>query len=434
MFRRRLKNLVSHKFRSIALMLTVVLGVSFVSGTYVLTDTITNVFDDIFDRRVLRSVDVNVRQRRAHSASTPLARRSRTRCCATSRRSTGVDVAEGSIFGVGADIIDADGDRVGNQMAPSFGPTWARERRADTASSSAKAANRPHRTKSRSTLQSFADGGFALGDAVMLVTPIGTETFTLVGVAGFGRAVNIAGATIGDLRTADRAERLAACGEFDSIDVARRVGSHARMCSRTASPRCCPTARGGHRGSAHEPRATSAIADALGFFQTFMLVFAFVALFVGAFIIYNTFGIVILERTEDCSRCCGRSGPAFAVIGVRRGGIGPDRHRRLGHRPRARGCSSPPACRQPARRVRLHVPVRRPGPASAARCGSALVGGTLITAVRVDRRRRSGLRDRTAGRPARRRTCRVESQPEHPSEHRGRRWCSPSASSSCWTA
>jgi hypothetical protein len=42
-----LKNLISHKFRSIALMLTVVLGVSFVSGTYV-TDTVSNVFDDLF--------------------------------------------------------------------------------------------------------------------------------------------------------------------------------------------------------------------------------------------------------------------------------------------------------------------------------------------------------------------------------------------------
>jgi putative ABC transport system permease protein len=39
--------------------------------------------------------------------------------------------------------------------------------------------------------------------------------------------------------------------------------------------------------------------DALGFLQTALLVFAFVALFVGAFIIFNTFSIIVAQRTRE---------------------------------------------------------------------------------------------------------------------------------------
>jgi putative ABC transport system permease protein len=40
-----------------------------------------------------------------------------------------------------------------------------------------------------------------------------------------------------------------------------------------------------------------------------LLVFAFIALFVGAFIIFNTFSIIVAQRTASW-RCSGRSGPA----------------------------------------------------------------------------------------------------------------------------
>lgn len=126
-----LKNLLAHKFRSIALVLTVVLGVSFVSGTYVLTDTITKVFDDLFSE-AYASVDLTVRSKsdlgtdRAHE---PVPES----LLATVRSVDGVAAAQGSVFSLRLDIIDAGGDHVGNPMAPSFGggcrPTRIRCRR-----------------------------------------------------------------------------------------------------------------------------------------------------------------------------------------------------------------------------------------------------------------------------------------------------------------
>ena len=45
--------------------------------------------------------------------------------------------------------------------------------------------------------------------------------------------------------------------------------------------------------------ATSAISQALGFFSTALLVFAFIALFVGGFTIFNTFSIIVGQRTRE---------------------------------------------------------------------------------------------------------------------------------------
>src|SRR3954470_23223310 len=99
MFRVAAKNLLAHKLRTVALVLTVVLGVSFVAGTYVLTDTITQVFNDIFTD-VYSSIDVNVR----HSSALGLdAVRPPVPATLLSKVGAvpGVRVAEGSIFGVG---------------------------------------------------------------------------------------------------------------------------------------------------------------------------------------------------------------------------------------------------------------------------------------------------------------------------------------------
>jgi putative ABC transport system permease protein len=295
MLRVVLKNIVSHKFRSIALMLTVVLGVSFVSGTYVLTDTITNVFDDIFDD-VYAKVDLNVRSESAlgtDAARPPVP----DDLLADIQAVDGVETAEGSISGVGATIVDADGDRVGNEMAPSFGLSWSQD---DSLTPLELREGRKPAAPDEVAIDAtaFEDGGFALGDEITLVTPQGPETFTLVGVAGFGRADNIAGATLGifDLATAQRVMNRE--GVFDSIDVLAAPDVTADVLQDRITA-VLPDGVEAVTSDQLSAESDDAIADALGFFKTFLLVFAFIALFVGAFIIYNTFGIVVSERTKE---------------------------------------------------------------------------------------------------------------------------------------
>ena len=74
-----LKGLMAHKFRLAATALAIVLGVSFVSGTYVLTDTITASFDSLF-KQVTQGIDVAVRRRPSRPRATRSATRSPRTC------------------------------------------------------------------------------------------------------------------------------------------------------------------------------------------------------------------------------------------------------------------------------------------------------------------------------------------------------------------
>ncbi|MFL6071091.1 MAG: ABC transporter permease [Actinomycetes bacterium] len=306
MFLIAIKNLVAHKFRSLALVLTVVLGVSFVVGTYVLTDTISGVFDDIFTD-VYSGIDVNVRHSSAlglDAARPPIPQSLLSKV----EKVQGVRTAEGSIFTVGVDIIDAKGDRVGNPLAPSFGTTWARDE-ALTPFTLRMGRKPSSKTEVAIDAQSFGDGHFALGDTIQLVTSAGPRHFTLVGVAGFGRASNLAGATISIFDLSSAQELLGRVGMFDSINVAAKTGVSAEVLQERVAAVLSPGFEAVTSSDLTDESAQS-VATALAFFRTFMLVFAFVALFVGAFIIYNTYSIVVAERTRELAlmRALGATG------------------------------------------------------------------------------------------------------------------------------
>ena len=296
MFRIALKNLISHKFRSLALMLTVVLGVSFVSGTYVLTDTITNVFNGIFDN-AYSTVDVNVRTA-SDLATVEVARPPvPAELLASVRAVPGVDDAQGDVFGSGVMIIGKDGQRVGNKMAPALATSWSAND-SMTVLQLRQGKKPVGADEVAIDAKSFSDAAFHLGDQITLVTPSGPQTFLLVGVAGFGRASNLAGATLSifDLPTAQSV--LERVGLYDSINVKAAAGvSPDILQDRVQS--ALPAGYEAVTSAQLTRESSKAINDALGFFKTFLLVFAFIALFVGAFIIYNTFGIVVSQRTRE---------------------------------------------------------------------------------------------------------------------------------------
>jgi putative ABC transport system permease protein len=311
MIRFGFKNLIAHKLRSLALVMTVVLGVSFVVGTYVLTDTITHVFDGIF-AQVYSGIDVNVRhssQLGLDAVRPPIPES----LLDTVKAVDGVRTAEGSVFVIGVDIINTSGKRVGNPQAPSFGTTWAddpaltpftlRQGRRPVAS-----------TEVAIDARSFKSAGFHLGDSILLVTTSGPRHFTLVGVAGFGAASNLAGATIAifELKTAQTL--LGRAGMFDSINVAAERGIKATDLEERVAASLTKDYEAVTSADLSSESSKS-VATTLAFFRTFMLVFAFVALFVGAFIVYNTYSIVIAERLRELAllRALGASGAGVLV-------------------------------------------------------------------------------------------------------------------------
>ena len=69
MFRAAIRSLLARKVRLLLTCLSVVLGVGFMAGTFVLTDTMTRAFNDLFDT-AYSSIDVLVRSENAFTAQT----------------------------------------------------------------------------------------------------------------------------------------------------------------------------------------------------------------------------------------------------------------------------------------------------------------------------------------------------------------------------
>ena len=119
-----LKGLMAHKLRLAATALAIVLGVSFVAGTYVLTDTITASFDNLF-KQVTQGIDVAVRSQETFGGiDTGEVRDPMPASLLDQVKAVdGVRVAEGSVTGY-AQLVGKDGKAVTTGGAPSLGVSF----------------------------------------------------------------------------------------------------------------------------------------------------------------------------------------------------------------------------------------------------------------------------------------------------------------------
>ena len=119
-----LKGLLAHKFRLAATALAIVLGVSFVAGTYVLTDTITASFDSLF-KQVTQGIDVAVRSEETFGGFDTGEVRDPMPAALLERIQAvdGVRVAEGNVTGY-AQLVGKDGKAVTTSGAPSPGVSF----------------------------------------------------------------------------------------------------------------------------------------------------------------------------------------------------------------------------------------------------------------------------------------------------------------------
>ena len=292
-----IKGLLAHKLRMALTALSVVLGVAFVAGTFVLTDTLASTFDTLFSEAA-GSTDVQIRSTQELTPADPAAP---TRgpvpesLLEAVRNADGVAEAHGYVQGR-APIVGKDGKLAGNPMAPSFGGSAAG---LGTLSPFKIKEGRAPEGDGEIVIDAATakDEGFAVGDEVR-VEASQTGTYTVVGIVGFGSADNLAGATfvLWDMPTAQRV--LHRLGEFDEIAVRAENGvSRPQLVARVK-----PVLPEGIEAVTSDLAAAQAADDvkqALGFFNTFLLAFAAVALFVGSFIIFNTFTIIVAQRLRE---------------------------------------------------------------------------------------------------------------------------------------
>ena len=306
MLKATLKSLLAHKLRMALTALAVVLGVGFIAGTYVLTDTMDATFEDLFSG-VSQGVDVYVRAESSFESEMGGSREPIDQeLLETVRAIPGVAAAEGAVSGY-AQLVDKQGDAISPNGAPTLGASWS-----DPPLNSLTMRIGEPPTSSDSVVIDAAtseEHGFRVGDSVQLLFVGAPREFTVSGIAGFGDANNLAGATLAIFELETAQEVFDRVGEFDSIDVAAAEDiSGAELRDRIASE--LPSGLEAVTGQSVADEQTKSVQRSLGFFNTALLVFAGIALFVGAFIIFNTFSITVAQRTREFAllRALGASG------------------------------------------------------------------------------------------------------------------------------
>ena len=300
MFKVTLRGLLAHKLRLSLTAVAIVLGVAFVSSTFVVGDTINNVFGDIFTN-ANQGIAVVVEGQSLAGSSKDVGGGARLpvpgSLVATVQRVDGVARADGAIFRNGAVLLDRTGKPIGGHGPPTFGANWI-----DAPQSPYHfRAGRPPGAADEVAVDAAtaSANGIQVGQAIDIVFNGGPrQTFHVSGIVGYGQADNIAGATI-TLFTTPTAERvLATNGDFDQIDVLAAAGvSDATLRDRVAQ--VLPSNMVANTGAGQAFQQKQATQSVIGILSTALLVFGLIALFVGSFLIVNTFTILIAQRSRE---------------------------------------------------------------------------------------------------------------------------------------
>jgi putative ABC transport system permease protein len=300
MYRTAVKNLLAHRRRFITTVLAVTLGVSLTAGTLVLTDTITNTFNSLF-ATVYRGTDAVVRATAAFEGTQNTGeQRGRVDASLVPRLRTvpGVAANEGDVFGY-TRIVGSNGQAIGNPAmgAPTLGANWKANQ---ALNSFTLVAGRPPRADNEIVIdkKSAQDGRLAVGDHTTVLVQGPPLPVVISGIARFGNADSPGGASVALFTTPAAQKYVAQPGKFDSISFVAQPGVSQQQLVNNLRP-YVPAGDEAVTGAKVTQEAQSQASKSLSFFNTFMLVFAAVALLVGAFMIFNTFSITVAQRTRE---------------------------------------------------------------------------------------------------------------------------------------
>jgi putative ABC transport system permease protein len=288
-----LKSLWARKARALATTFAVVIGVAFVAGSYVLTDTIFAAFDEIFGESlkgtsVVISAENPVKQENGEIPTIGASLLPRV------QRTPGVKLAAGAIFTPGG-FFDSEGNKIGNKFAPKF---ISSELPGSLESLTYIEGKRPRGPTEASLDKAAAESSsLKLGETIKLIGQGSARTFELVGFTRLGGA-SFGGASIAQV-TLPVAQRLThKAGRFDQISVAADGGVSATVLKKRIAAEMPPGVRV-ETAKENADRGSEEIRESLSFLQIFLLVFAFIAILVGCFLIFNTFSITVAQRVSE---------------------------------------------------------------------------------------------------------------------------------------
>ena len=298
MWKVTIKGLLAHKLRLALTALAIVLGVTFISGTFVLTDTLHNTFNTLFGH-IYQNIDFEVRGKAAfsdNSGGDAVRKAIPESLLATVRSVPGVAAAEGTVTGY-AQFVAPDGKAVTTGGAPTLGFSFDPDQQISSLQlTEGRAPTTPHDVvMDAGTAQKYH---FSVGQHVRILLAGPPQTFTLTGIVRFGTADNLAGATLAAFSLPTAQQLFGLAGQFDAIDVVAAPGVDKSTVQHDIA-RVLPAGVEVVTGQTVAAEQTNDINQALSFFSTALLVFAFISLFVGGFTIFNTFSIIVGQRTRE---------------------------------------------------------------------------------------------------------------------------------------
>jgi putative ABC transport system permease protein len=216
--RAALRNLFAHKVRLLLTGVSIVLGVGFMAGTYVLTDTMTRAFNELVDTGY-SSIDVLVRSSNAFTAQTSSLEEREPMPESVLEEVQGVPgvvEAVGDVLGYAQIVDPATGKIIGTLGPPTAASSWN-----DLNGFTLKPGGAPPQGDDQVVIDAATAEGhdIAVGDTVQILFEGPPGEFEVVGVAGYGEADSLFGATwaLFDLPTAQRV--LGREGRLDSVSV-----------------------------------------------------------------------------------------------------------------------------------------------------------------------------------------------------------------------
>jgi putative ABC transport system permease protein len=300
-----LRGLSTRRLRSALTALAIVLGVALVSGTFVLTDSITGAFNSIF-QTIYANTAATVTGRNAidssanggagggggNGATVPAFSQSLlTRVRALPGVSDAVGDVSGSLQLVvnGKAITSGGAPNLGFSINPSKPQFSSLKLTSGHWPGPSQVVIDTNTASKKSLHPGQTIGVQGLGSVLPL---------QISGLVKFGSASSLGGATLAGLQLPTAQRLLGKVGKLDEIRASANSGISPAQLVKQIRP-ILPADTQVRTGAQQAQQDSSSINSFLSFLKTFLLVFAGVALFVGSFVIANSLSITIAQRTRE---------------------------------------------------------------------------------------------------------------------------------------
>lgn len=291
------RNLVLRRGRLVMSFLAIVIGVAFVSGSLIFVSTLDRALLGTTSSRV---ADVMVRAFGDDGSGAPTGRVEES-VLKTVRGVPGVAEAHGRVWSNGTFVIDAEGKAIGKQGQAAIGMNFFEAPAAKGLPGPELVMGRAPKTDHEVTLDpaTAEKARVNLGDKVTITTD-GSRSkveVTVVGLANYG-GTSTGGSVV--MFTTRAARVLFIDGEraFHDLWVVAEADTDQLSLMRDIAVTLPKTARA-YTGERAAAQAASSLQQNLGFLTAFLLLFAVISLAVGAFLIMNTFSILVSQRTRE---------------------------------------------------------------------------------------------------------------------------------------